>query len=74
MGRERKAVTERARPMREAWDELRDVYVDVLNVAVFEQQAAGAQAVQALTECTRRLREIKAEFKVEDDEDDDEAV
>jgi hypothetical protein len=30
--------------------------------------------VQALTECTRRLREIIAEYAVEDDEDNDEAA
>jgi hypothetical protein len=74
MGRERKAVSERARPLQEAWDELREEYVYVLTRVAVEagQQAAGAQAVQALTECTRRLRDIVAEFyPPEDDEDDD---
>jgi hypothetical protein len=78
MGGEKKAASERTRPLREAWDELHEEFVTVVRVAVEAgEQAAGAQAVQAVTECTRRLRDIVADFgfdDVEDDEDDDEAV
>jgi hypothetical protein len=79
MGGEKKAASERTRPLREAWDELHEEFVTVLVRVAVEagEQAAGAQAVQAVTECTRRLRDIVADFgfdDVEDDEDDDEAV
>lgn len=72
---EKKAAQERTRPLREAWDELRWVFQTVvIEVALnAKSQAAGAQAVQAMTECTRRLREIAADFP-DDDEDGDEAV
>jgi len=85
MGGERKAkstaASERTQPLREAWDELHEACVTVVVQVAVEAgaQAAGAQAVQAVTECTRRLRDIAADFgfdDVEDDdvEDDDEAV
>ena len=63
------AESERTQPLREAWDELHEAFLTVvLQVAVEAgAQAAGAQAVQALTECTRRLRDIAADG-VEGDE------
>jgi hypothetical protein len=76
----RRKVPEEIRPVHEAWEELREEYSN-LQIAwsgpPTVSQAANAQAVQALTGCTRRLREIIAEFYPEpdeDDEDDDEAV
>ena len=61
---EKKAAQERVKPLREAWEELRGAFTTVgIHVALeAESQAAGAQTVQAMTECTRRLREIVAEF------------
>jgi hypothetical protein len=75
MDREKKAALERTQPLQEAWEELHEAYLTmVVQVAVDAgAQAAGAQAVQALTECTRRLDEIAADFGFDDDEDDDEA-
>ena len=76
MSKASKPITEseRTQPLREAWDELHEAFLTVvLQVAVEAgAQAAGAQAVQALTECTRRLRDIAAD-DVEGDEDHDEA-
>ncbi len=71
MGR---AVSERTQPLREALDELHEAFLTVVVQVAAEAgaQAAGAQAVQAVTECTQRLRDIAAEF--DDVEDDDEAV
>jgi hypothetical protein len=66
-------IKEPVQPLQEALDELKEAYRDVAIWAGHREgwQAAGAQAVQAMTECTRRLREISAEYyPVEDDEDD----
>ncbi|MET4034932.1 MULTISPECIES: hypothetical protein [unclassified Bradyrhizobium] len=73
----KRKVPEAIRPVIEAWEELRFEFVE-LQIAwsgpPTVSQAANAQIVQAMTECTRRLREISAEFyPVEDDDDDDEA-
>ena len=72
MGREPKTASERTQPLREAWEELHAAYRTVLLQVGFEAVSPGAEAVQAMTECTRRLREIAADFP-DDDEDDDEA-
>ena len=68
------AESERTQPLREAWEELHEAFLTVAFQVALEAgaQAAGAQAVQAVTECTRRLREIAAD-DVDEDEDDDEA-
>ena len=71
----KRKVPEEIRPVVEAWEELRREFQD-LQIASASvptmPQAAGSQAVQALTECTRRLREIGAEFFPVPDDDDDE--
>ena len=66
-------VREEIRPLFEALDDLKEVTRYDIAMWLGHRdgwQAADAQAVQALTDCTRRLREIAAEFfPVEDDED-----
>jgi hypothetical protein len=71
MGREPKTASERTQPLREAWEELHAAYRTVLVQVGFEpvSQAAGAEALQAVTECTRRLREIAADFGVDDEDE-----
>ena len=70
-------VREEIRPLFEALDDLKEVTRYDIAMWLGHRdgwQAAGAKAVQALTECTRQLRDIAAEFfPVEDDEDDDKA-
>ncbi len=65
---------ERARPMHEAWSELHDAFIDVVVPVGVEagSQTAGARAVQAIAECTTRLREIEADLACERGVDDDE--
>jgi hypothetical protein len=67
-------VSEEVRPLFEALDDLKEVVQFDIAIRLGHRdgwQAAGAQAVQALTECTRRLREIAAEFfPVEPDDDE----
>jgi hypothetical protein len=71
----KRKTSEEIRPVHEAWEELRREFQDLMIAsAPTVSQAANAQAVQAMTECTRRLREIAAEFYPDDVEDDDEAV
>ncbi len=77
MGGKRKATAERTQPLQEAWEELHEAFLTVvIQVAIEAEgaQAAGAQAVQTVTECTRRLRDIATDFGFDDVEDDDEAV
>jgi hypothetical protein len=67
-------IPEQIQPLMEAWEELREARQDV--AFLVGDRAGLAQAVQALTECERRLREIIAEYAPVadggDEEDDDE--
>jgi hypothetical protein len=70
----REQALERTQGLREAWDNLNQAFTDVvLHVAIErDSQRAGARAVQAVDECTRRLREVAAESpKRRADDDDD---
>ena len=62
-------------PLCEAWEEMTDAFNIVTVELVFaagSAQVAGAQALQAMTECTWRLREIAAGLERERGVDDEE--
>jgi hypothetical protein len=68
---------ERERPWREEWAELVDASVDFL-VALDQVEASAyaaqqAQGVQALVDCSRRLRNLTDEMRLAWPDDDDEA-
>jgi hypothetical protein len=64
---------ERTQGLREAWDNLNAAFTDVvLHVAIErDAQRAGARAVQAIDECTRRLREVAADLSERRADDDE---